>query len=165
MFVDIKVNDANRKPIFGKIEDVFNVNEGEELEIELSAKDDDNDAVSFSAKEMPKGAELRDNLFFWKPGFDAVNGTKKEFSADFIASDGQEEAEKKIKIIVNNVNQAPKIVKASNSLIAVKGKPILFEVDASDIDNDALAYEWDFGFFDKFKGEDKHQRIFSSKGK
>ena len=165
MFVDIKVNDANRKPIFGKIEDVFNVNEGAELKVELSAKDEDNDAVSFSAKEMPKGAELRDNLFFWKPGFDAVNGTKKEFSADFIASDGQEEAEKKIKIIVNNVNQAPKIVKASNSLIAVKGKPILFEVDASDIDNDALAYEWDFGFFDKFKGEDKHQRIFSSKGK
>lgn len=164
-FVDVKVNDVNRKPSFDKMKDMFEVNEGEELKFELSAKDDDNDAVSFSAKEMPKGAELRDNLFLWKPGFETVNGTAKEFLAVFAASDGNLEDEKKAKITVNNVNQAPKIVKASNNLIAVKGKPILFEVDASDIDNDALTYDWDFGFFDKFKGEDKHQRIFSSKGK
>ena len=164
-FANVKVNDVNRKPSFDKIEDVFEVNEWEELKFELSAKDNDNDAVSFSAKNIPKGAEIRDNLFVWKPGFDVVNGTQKEFSAEFTASDGREEAEKKVKIVVSNVNQAPKIVKASNNLIAVKGKPILFEVDAFDIDNDALAYEWEFGFFDKLKGENKHQRIFSSKGK
>ncbi len=164
-FVNVRVNNVNRKPSFDKMKDAFEVNEGEELKLELSAKDEDNDAVSFSAKDMPLGAELRDNLFAWKPGFGAVNGTRKEFSADFIASDGKEEVEKKVKIIVNNVNQAPKITKASNSLIAVKGKPILFEVDAFDMDNDELAYEWDFGFFDKFSGESKHQRIFSSKGK
>ena len=77
-FVNVKVNDVNRKPEFDKTEEAFEVNEGEELKFELSAKDYDNDAVVFSAKEMPKGAELRDNLFFWKPGFDIVNGTKKD---------------------------------------------------------------------------------------
>ena len=114
---------------------------------------------------MPKGALLKDNLFVWEPGFDAVNGTEKEFSVDFIVSDGADEAEQKVKITVINVNQAPKIISYSDNLIAFKNKPALFEINAVDEDGDEPAYNWDFGFFDKFEGNNQHQRIFTATGK
>src|SRR3989338_460223 len=162
-FVNVKVNDVNRKPkfdILGNLE----VKEGDELKVELSASDPDNDAVSFSARNIPEGAELRDNLFIWKPNYNVVNGTKKEFTVDFVASDGISEDEQKAKIAVLNVNQAPKIVDFSDNLIGVKGKPILFYANAADSDGDELDYEWDFGFFSKFEGKNEHQRIFTTKG-
>ena len=162
-FVNVKVNDVNRKPEFSKINNA-EVAEGQELRLELKASDPDNDAVRFSARNMPEGAELRDNLFIWKPDFNVVNGTEKEFTADFVVSDGINENEQKAKITVLNVNQAPKIVDFSDNLIAVKGKPILFYVNAADSDGDELTYEWDFGFFSKFEGENEHQRIFATKG-
>lgn len=162
-FVNVKVNDVNRKPEFDSLGN-FEVKEGDELRVELSASDPDNDAVRFSARNMPEGAELRDNLFVWKPGADVVNGTEKEFAIDFVASDGINENEQKAKITVLNVNQAPKIVDFSDNLIAVKDKPILFEINAVDPDGDELTYEWDFGFFSKFEGENQHQRIFATKG-
>ncbi len=162
-FINVKVNDVNRKPVFDSLGN-FEVKEGDELRVELKASDPDNDAVRFSAKNMPEGAELRDNLFVWKPMADAVNGTQKEFSVDFIVSDGIDEDEQKAKITVFNTNQAPKIVDFSDNLIAVKGKPILFEVNTVDSDGDELTYEWDFGFLNKFEGENNHQRIFATKG-
>jgi len=161
--VNVKVNDVNRKPIFDKIPNV-EIKEGEEMIIELSATDPDNDAVRFSAKGVPNGAKLNDNLFIWKPGFEVVNGTMKEFSVIFRASDGDERAEQKVKIIVLNANQAPKIISYSDNLIAVKDDMILFEVDAIDGDGDELTYSWDFGFFSKFEDGNMHQRIFTSTG-
>ena len=164
-FLEVKVNDVNRNPSFDKIKDIFEIKEGEELMIELSGKDADNDALAFSADNLPIGAELRGNVFSWTPGFDAANGTEKEFAVDFAVSDGNDIDSKKAKIAVGNVNQAPKILSASNTLIAVKGTALRFEVDASDGDGDKLTYEWDFGFFDKHSGESSHQRVFASKGK
>ena len=163
MFVNIKINDVNRKPVFDKIKNI-EVKEGDELRIELSASDKDNDAIRFSARNVPRGTKLKDNLFVWKPGFEVVNGTMKEFSVEFRASDSYSRDEQKVKITVLNVNQAPKIVSYSDNLIAVKGEPILFEVNAVDEDGDSLTYLWDFGFFSKFKDGNQHQRIFSSSG-
>ena len=162
MFVNIKVNDVNRKPVFDGIGN-FNVKEGNELKIELSASDPDNDAVSFLAKGVPKGAVLKDNLFVWKPGF-IVNGTEKEFSVEFIASDGVDEDTQKVKITVLNVNRVPEIVSYSDNLIALRNEPVLFEVNAVDMDGDELTYSWSFGFFDKYEDGAQHQRIFSTVG-
>ncbi|MFH0868147.1 MAG: hypothetical protein V1831_02450 [Candidatus Woesearchaeota archaeon] len=162
-FIDVKVNDINRKPMFDKIENV-EVNEGDEVKIELSASDPDNDAIIFFADDLPEGAVLKDNLFVWTPGFDVVNGTKKEFSVDFFASDGTDEDTQKVKIIVLNVNQAPEIISYSDNLIALKDKPVLFEVNADDIDGDELTYKWKFGFFDEYEDGNEHQRIFSTAG-
>ena len=163
-FVNIKINDVNRKPIFDKIENL-DVNEGGEVRIELNANDPDNDAVSFSARNVPKGAKLKDNLFVWKLGFDIVNGTRKEFSVDFAASDGEAKEHQRVKITVLNVNQAPKITGFSDNLVAFRDKPTIFEVNAVDQESDQLIYKWNFGFFDRFVGENKHQRIFTTAGK
>ena len=162
-FVNVKVNDVNRKPEFDMM-DNFEAREGEELRIELKASDPDNDLVKFSAKNMPKGAELRDSSFIWKLDYGVVNETTKEFNADFAVSDGFEEEEQKVKITVLNVNQAPKITDFSDNLVSVKGRPMLFYVNATDADGDELMYEWDFGFLGKLEGENEHQRVFSSTG-
>mgnify|MGYP001372665012 CR=1 FL=1 len=162
-FINVKVNDVNRKPEFNML-DNFEVEEGDELRIVLNADDKDNDAVSFSADGLPMGASFKDNLFLWKPDFDVVNGTAKEFNVDFAAFDGADVDSKKVKITVLDMNKAPEIVEFSDNLIAVKNKPILFEVNAVDVDSDSLTYSWDFGFFSKFEGENQHQRIFSSTG-
>jgi hypothetical protein len=162
-FIDITVNDVNRKPAFD-MTDASEVAEGNELRIELSAADSDNDAVSFSARNMPKGAKLKDNLFVWKPEFEVVTGTEKEFSVDFIASDGVDEVTQKVKITVLNVNQAPEIISSSDNLIALKNEPMLFEVNVADVDGDELTYSWSFGFFDKYEDGAQHQRIFSTAG-
>ena len=162
-FIDITVNDVNRKPAFD-MTDASEVAEGNELRIVLSAADSDNDAVSFSARNMPKGAKLKDNLFVWKPEFDVVTGTEKEFSVDFIASDGVDEVTQKVKITVLNVNQAPEIISSSDNLIALKNEPMLFEVNVADVDGDELTYSWSFGFFDKYEDGAQHQRIFSTAG-
>ncbi len=161
-FVNIKVNDVNRKPVFDKTANA-EVLEGNELRIELSASDPDNGAISFSAKGLPESAVLKDNLFLWKPGF-IVNGTKKEFSVEFVAFDGVDIDTQKVKITVLNVNQAPEIMGYSNNLIALKNEPVLFEVNAVDEDGDELIYNWEFGFFDKYEGENQHQRIFTTTG-
>ena len=112
-----------------------------------------------------KGAKLKDNLFVWKLGFDIVNGTRKEFSVDFAASDGEAKEHQRVKITVLNVNQAPKITGFSDNLVAFRDKPIIFEVNAVDQESDQLIYKWNFGFFDRFVGENKHQRIFTTAGK
>ena len=160
--ITVKVNDVNRKLSFNKIENL-EVSEDSEVRIELSALDLDNDAVDFSAKNLPSGAKLKGNLFVWKPGL-IVNGTKKEFSVDFTASDGIDEVSQKVKITVLNVNQAPEIIDYSGNLIVLKDEPVLFEINVVDTDDDELTYSWDFGFFSKFEGENKHQRIFTTTG-
>ena len=160
--ITVKVNDVNRKLSFNKIENL-EVSEDDEVRIELSASDSDNDAVGFSAENLPNGAKLKGNFFVWKPGL-IVNGTKKEFSVDFTASDGTDEVKQKVKITVLNVNQAPKIIDYSGNLIVLKDEPVLFEINAVDADGDKLSYSWNFGFFSKFEGENKHQRIFTTTG-
>ncbi len=163
MFVNVEVNDINRKPALNKVANA-EVFEGDELRIELSASDPDNDAIRFSATELPEGAKLKDNLFVWKPDFDAVNGTEKEFSANFVAFDGIDVDSQKVKITVVNVNQAPEIIDYSGNLVALRNEPVLFEVNVADMDGDELAYSWKFGFFEGYEGENQHQRIFSTTG-
>ncbi|MBW2976209.1 hypothetical protein KY347_02055 [Candidatus Woesearchaeota archaeon] len=163
MFVNVKVNDVNRKPVFYGIKDA-EVSEGDELRLELEAEDPDNDEVFFSATDLPKDAKLMDNIFVWTPDFSFANGTKKEFSIDFTVSDGKDEDMQQARIAVLNANQAPKIINCSNNLVALKDKETMFEVNAADVDGDTLEYNWDFGFLDKFEGTSQHQRIFTSKG-
>jgi len=162
-FINVKINDVNRKPEFNRIQNT-KIEEGEEIRIELSAADPDNDEISFSAKNLPAGAEIKDNLFVWKPGFEVVDGTAREFLVDFTADDGTDTDTKQGKITVLNKNRAPKIIDTSNNLIVSKDEPTLFKVIAVDEDNDVLTYEWNFGFFDKFEDENSHERIFTTEG-
>ena len=163
-FVNIKVNDVNQKPEFFNLEDV-KVNEDGELRIELSASDPDNDNVKYSISSLPRNAELKGNVFTWKPDFATVlNETSRDIALEFIASDGKEEVSEKIIATVVNKNKAPEIVDFSDDLIVSKNQPVLFEVIAVDGDNDLLKYEWKFSYLDKFEGESKHQRIFTTTG-
>jgi hypothetical protein len=162
-FVNLRVNDVNRKPVIKNIRNM-KIKEGEELKIELSGTDSDNDVISYSASDLPKGSKLKGNLFIWKPGFEVVDGTEKEMEMEFIVSDGRDESRSKMKITVLDTNQAPEITDFSDNLIAVRNKPIQFYVNATDLDSNELTYSWDFGVFSKFTDGNEHQRVFTSAG-
>ncbi|MAE42607.1 hypothetical protein CMO93_02460 [Candidatus Woesearchaeota archaeon] len=165
IFVNIVVNDVNRKPVFDTIRD-YEVIEGNGVRIELSADDPDNDELSYSVVSLPENAKLRDNVFTWKPDYDFVlNGTQKDLWIEFIVNDGAEESRQTAIIKVFNKNRAPEIADFSDNLVVFKDEPTLFEVNAVDEDGNELKYEWDFGFLEKFENdENKHQRTFTTTG-
>ena len=162
-FFKVNVNDVNRKPEFEQMSDV-KVVEGEELRVELNAKDADNDIVSYGAEGIPTGAELDGNVFLWKPGFEIASNGSKDVEVEFIASDGKDETRESITITVLDRNKAPEIKAFSDDIIIVRKEPLLLWVDAVDVDGDELSYEWQFGRFSKIEGSNEHQRIFTTKG-
>lgn len=162
-FFRVKINDVNREPEFFDLGDV-KISEGEDLSMELNAMDADNDAIKYSTDRLPEGARLEGNVFSWKPGFETVhNATSKDIEIEFIADDGKGEARKKMKITVLDRNKAPEIKGFSGDIITLRDEPLLFWVDAVDIDGDELSYEWDFGFRE-IEGQKEHQRVFTSRG-
>lgn len=72
--VKVSVNNKDRLPEFN-IGGIYNVKEENELKIHLTAADPDGERVTFSAEDLPEGAEISNNTFTWKPGYDFV--TKK----------------------------------------------------------------------------------------
>ena len=162
-FINVEVRDVNQAPILSDIR-TMTVREGNQVSFSLDAIDFDNDPITFSAENLPKGAVFRGNTFTWTPGFDSANKTTREFNILFIAEDGRDLDQKTGIIFVDDINQAPKIVSTSTTLFAFEDEPIVFEVEAIDPDGDSLTYEWDFGLFDSFEGEPSHERVFTSDG-
>jgi len=163
--VKIIVMKSNRKPVFSKIKD-FEVSENESLEIELEANDPDDDEISFSAEDMPKGSRLEERVFSWRPGFDFVdeNESKKNVVVGFTASDGKEDVFEDSTITVYDKNRVPEIKDFSKEVVAKVKEPIIFWVDAEDKDEDMLTYKWVFGRFEEYEATAAHERVFTKKG-
>ena len=83
-FVVVAVKDVDRPPVFDKIENKV-LNEGEKIEIVLSANDPDGDEVSYSADNLPAGAKLEGNVFTWETSYDTI---KKEGIRFFLLING-----------------------------------------------------------------------------
>ncbi|MBI3034691.1 hypothetical protein HYY71_00055 [Candidatus Woesearchaeota archaeon] len=161
-FVQISIQHVNRAPLFGKIEDT-RAKEGDNIAVLLNAHDPDNDEINYSIDNPPKNYSLKGNVFLWIPGYDAANKKEtKKFDFVFAASDGKEVTRQVAKIEVSDKNRAPRILNATKSVSAKVNKPVLMLVKAVDDDGDELAYEWDFGFLEKYKATAAHQRTFTS---
>src|SRR3989344_5285791 len=63
-------NPTNNPPVLNSIGDKT-INEGQTLSFTISATDDDNDPLTFSAENLPNGATFStvDKQFIWKPSF------------------------------------------------------------------------------------------------
>ncbi|MCP4614413.1 MAG: hypothetical protein GY845_37495, partial [Planctomycetes bacterium] len=69
--ITITVVNVNRIPVFGTLADTLTLNEGELLQISVTATDADNDSVSFNSANLPTGATFNTTTgaFSWIPNF------------------------------------------------------------------------------------------------
>jgi len=163
-FAQIIINETNRAPMFGKIENA-KAGENDNIALLLNAQDPDGDGITYSIDNPPEGSSLKGNVFLWTPGFDVAN--KKEitdFDLVFAANDGKTETRQIAKVEVTDKNRMPKIIDATKSINANINKPVIMSVKAADEDGDDLTYTWDFGIFQKYKATASHQRTFTSRG-
>jgi nitrous oxidase accessory protein NosD len=71
----------NQAPVLTPIGDK-EINEGELLTFELSATDEDNDELSYSAENLPEGSTLEENVFTWTPTFEQAGEYVVTFGVD-----------------------------------------------------------------------------------
>ncbi|MBI2661627.1 hypothetical protein HYX09_05185, partial [Candidatus Woesearchaeota archaeon] len=162
--VKVTVVDTNREPVFAPMQSQ-SVFENSTLQIRLLASDPDNDKMEFSVKNPPQNSKMDGNVFTWTPSYDFASNGSRSMDLQFEVSDGKSGAKSTAQIEVKDANRKPKILSAEPKQPTIKaGKPVTFEVNAIDEDNDELAYTWDFGLFDRYKGGSRHKRIFNSKG-
>jgi hypothetical protein len=115
------------------------VNEGELIEFTVNATDPDNDALVYSASNLPLGASFSTStgVFSWIPGYDQDgNYLDIEFT---VMDDGapMELDTELIMITVGNVNRPP-VFAAVGTQEALEGETISFVVAATDPDGDAV---------------------------
>jgi hypothetical protein len=138
--MSISVGNVNRPPVLNPI-GCRTVVEGQTLTIVLTGSDPDNDALTYSASNLPPGATFdpATQTFTWTPTYDQT-GTYPNI--EFTVTDGGSPAEldvELIKITVGNPNRAPvfTLVGTQNTL---ENQLLRFNVKATDPDGDAIIY-------------------------
>lgn len=181
--IQITVEEVNRPSTIKIDEEVFRLKEGDGVEFNVQAVDPDakENVTKVLVEGLPKGASFSQGLFAWIPGYDSASSkdkakiklfgllskekTGKEYKINFIAKDGELETKHPVSIIVYDINQKPeieKIVKDKKGDIKV-GEAVIFEVSASDKDNETLKYNWNFDGH-KVAGKEKIKYAFKTPG-
>jgi hypothetical protein len=135
--IQITVTPTNRAP---KLEAIGSrsVAEGATLAFTVAAADDDGDALSYAASNLPPGSSFTPatRTFSWSPGYDRAGDYP---GVRFQVSDGAATVFEEIQITVTPTNRAPKL-EAIGSRSVVEGATLAFTVAATDDDGDALTY-------------------------
>jgi hypothetical protein len=108
------------------------VDEGQTLDFTVIATDADGDVLSYSIKNIPRGAEFntKTGQFIWTPDYDQDKTYK---GIKFTVSDGALSTSRTITIKVNNTNRPPTIEPIGNKSI-VANTLLQFTVEGSDPD-------------------------------
>ena len=112
-------------------------NEGQKLEFQVSATDNDGNALTYSASNLPFGATFINGLFTWTPGYnDAGNYENIEFA---VVDDGDPIGldVELITITVGEVNRAPTITNPGPQEV-LENHLVTFSVSASDPDGNSV---------------------------
>ncbi|NQU05884.1 MAG: leucine-rich repeat domain-containing protein [Calditrichaeota bacterium] len=120
----------NLPPMLAEIGDM-QVNEGEELTFQLEANDYDGDSLTFEAENLPEGALLEDDLFFWTPDFDQSGEYEGVIFRVWDDGDPRQSDADTITITVNELNRPP--VLAS----------LPYPADSSEIDDFDITFSWE----------------------
>jgi hypothetical protein len=138
--ITITVGNVNRPPILTPIGSKT-VNEGELLQIIVTAADPDGDVLTYSAGNLPDGAtfDLATQTFSWTPGYDqSGNYLDVLFTVTDNGTPPAGDCES-ITITVGNVNRPPVLSPIGNRT-ANEGELLQFVVTANDPDGDVLTY-------------------------
>jgi predicted RNA-binding protein with TRAM domain len=128
---------GNDAPVLDPIGNL-QVNEGETLQFTISAKDQDGDGLTYTASNLPSGANFSGQTFIWTPDYNQAGNYNVLFTVtdDWTtpASDYEE-----ITITVGNVNRPPILDPIGNKTVN-EGEILEFTITASDPDGDGLTY-------------------------
>ncbi len=111
------------------------INEMEMLSFEVSATDADNDNLTYSATNLPVGADFTETVFTWTPT-QQQSGT---YEVTFTVSDGNHSDSQTVTITVFNMNQPP-ILTAVGNKNASEDQLLTFAVSATDPEGDEIVY-------------------------
>ncbi len=159
------VKDMDRAPFFEPLNDAF-INENEQLILNITATDSDNDKITYLAIDLPDDASFINNKFKWTPGFDTVKKNwfekiiarihipykpKRNFLITFIAKSNDIETKQDVKITVYETNRAP-VLEKIGTITVNEGETLRLEPAAADPDGDILRYSYS-GFASNKKRE------------
>jgi hypothetical protein len=134
---------VNRPPVLGAI-GRQTVAEGETLTFVVTGTDQDDNALTYSAGNLPAGAtfDSATQTFAWTPGYDQA-GTypNLEFTVTDNGSPNELDVEL-IEITVGNANKAP-VFTPVGTQSTIENQVLQFMVSATDPDGDALTYSCD----------------------
>jgi outer membrane protein assembly factor BamB len=135
--ITITVNNTNRQPVLDPVGD-RTAAENTLLEFTVNAIDPDSDILTYSASNLPDGAEFNPDTrtFSWTPTFEQA-GTY--FNLYFEVSDGELTGWEDITIVVSNTNRAP-VLDQVGDRTADENSLLVFTINATDPDNDNLTY-------------------------
>jgi len=135
--ITITVNNVNRAPVLNAIGNK-SVNEAQTLSFSLSGSDPDGDSLTYSASNLPQGANFDSGTrtFSWIPTYEQA-GTYPD--VHFEVTDGPLSDSENITITVNNVNRAPLLDSIGNKS-TTENQTLTFTVNATDPDGDPLTY-------------------------
>ncbi len=168
--IDVIIENEDRPSKFD-IKSLYFVRENENLRIELKANDPDNDKISFSATGLPEGFSFKDNVFEWKPDYNAVQKESvfdyaldkfrllvKSFPVTFIAVTKGGEIKKDIKVVVQDSNR-PFTMEDFEDIVVNEGEIVKIQPKYDDPDNDLLSFSYS-GWMNK----DTHKTTYDDAG-
>ncbi|AQT69446.1 Chitinase A precursor [Anaerohalosphaera lusitana] len=136
--VTITVLSGNSAPVMEDTPDK-SVEEGSLLEFAVSATDPDGDSISYSAQNLPTGADFAGDTFSWTPEV----GQAGTYLTSFVASDGELEDVDTVSITVVETttggNTSPVFDPVADQSTSIN-ETVDFTVNASDADGDLLSY-------------------------
>ncbi|MBI4980460.1 Ig-like domain-containing protein [Candidatus Woesearchaeota archaeon] len=126
----------NQAPVLNPIGNK-EVKEGETLSFGVTAADENNDVLTYSAENLPVGATLEGNVFTWMPSYEQAG----IYAVTIKVSDGEFSDEETITVTVSDVilNNAPVLSPIGDQEVN-EGETLSFSVSATDEDGDKLVY-------------------------
>jgi len=133
----ITAGNVNRPPELALIGPRL-VNENESLQFQLAAADPDGDPLTYSASNLPSGAQFDQttHTFSWTPNYNQSNVYTDIL---FSVTDGDKSDSEFVTITVGDVNRPPVMAEIPNPSI-LENQPLDIIVTANDPDGNALSY-------------------------
>lgn len=135
----------NEPPMMSSIGRQY-VLEGDTLDLHIVATDLEKDDIILDLTSRPLGAAFTDNGdgtgdFGWSPSFSGpYSSNGSPFELAFWASDGSGSTLMRVEVVVINKNRKPSLV-SPETISAVAGNTISFDLTASDPDNDPVGWQ------------------------
>jgi hypothetical protein len=126
--IEVTIKNKNREPDVN-ITDLIMINEGDTLDLNLAAKDEDEQPISYTISD-PIG-----NDQIWETTYEDAG----EYNIEIKADDGESVTTTKIKVVVADVDRAPQV---SDVAVDVnEGDELTIQLGATDPDGDKINYE------------------------